>query len=228
MIVSDLEGTLTKGYSYWMNLNLELGLSEEEDRALYEDFMNHGDYTKWMEKIVCRWKEINKNSLEKLNKAYFDKFNRNHLKIKEEAREFIHYCRSHYIFYVISGAPWEFCALAKEELGFDDFFSTNKLIFDKINHLERIEAHKDGFHKEKIMFQIAELYGFQIERIIAIGDSENDFTLLNAAGMGILVGKNVLFPHYKKVLNPSILRMECLDFKELKRKIDKYTSSIHT
>lgn len=220
MIVSDLEGTLTEGYSYWMSLNLEMGMTAEEDQSYYEEFMEHRDYTKWMEKIIFRWKEINRLRPEKLNIKHFEEFNSRHLKIKEGAREFIEYCKSDYVFCVISGAPWEFCALAKEKLGFDEIFSTNKLIFDDKGQLERIEAHIDGFHKDKIMLKIAEVRGFKEDEIIAIGDSENDFTLLNKAKLGILVGKNVIFNDYKNILNSSIVHMEVIDFKKLKQIID--------
>ena len=223
MIISDLEGTLTEGISFWKNLNLEMGMSEEEDFELYQEFMQDFDYIKWMEKIIFRWKEINKNSPSKLNKKVFKEFNKKYLRIKEGAQEFIQYCKSKYFFYVISGAPWEFCALAQEKLGFDDYLSTNKLIFDEKDQLISIEAHKDGFHKEKIMLKIAESYGFNWEQIIAIGDSENDFTLLNTAKMGILIGKNVIFSSFKKILSSNIIRMEILDFKELKRIIDQFT-----
>jgi HAD superfamily phosphoserine phosphatase-like hydrolase len=222
MIVSDLEGTLTDEYSYWMNLNLEMGMTKEEDQALYEDFMEHRDYVKWMEKIIVRWKELNKDSPKKLTRKIFSEYDKNYLKFKEEAQEFIAFCKREFFFFVISGAPREFCALAQEKLGFDDYFSTNQLIFDEKGRLERIEAHEDGFHKEKIMFKIATSQGFERSQIIAIGDSENDFTMLNAAGLGILVGKNVLFASYEKILKPHVIRMELLDLKRLMEIIDRF------
>jgi len=228
LIVSDLEGTLTANMSYWKNLNLELGMTEKEDQKLYDEFLNHRDYVRWMEEILARWKEINRNFPEKLNRKFFHEFNRKHLTIMEGAREFIQYCKSHYIFYVISGAPWEFCELAKAELGFDDYYSTNKLYFNKDDQLERIEADKYGFQKEKIMLKIAESYSFKKSQIIAIGDSENDFTMLNAAGLGILVGRNRNFPSLEKTLKKDIIRLENLDFDRLKRIIAQYTEKLQT
>ncbi|MFX1295188.1 MAG: HAD family hydrolase [Promethearchaeota archaeon] len=224
--MSDLEGTLTEGYSYWMKLNLELGISKEEDLDLYREFMQDFDYEKWMSRIFSIWKERNESNPEKLNKDFFIKFSKRYLKIKEGAKKFIEHLKSHFIFYVISGAPWEFCALAQEKLGFDDYFSTNKLIFDKNNQLKCIEAHQYGFHKEKILFKIAKSYGFEMKQIIAMGDSENDFTMLNAVGMGILLGKNIIFSSYKKILNPNIIRMKNLDFQEISKTIEQYHYSL--
>ncbi len=219
MIVSDLEGTLTENTSFWKNLNLEMGMTEAEDLLLYEEFMGHRNYTKWMEKIISRWKEINQHSPSRLHKATFNKFNKKHLIVKEGAKNFIQHCKLKYFFYVISGAPVEFCKLAQQKLGFDDFFSTNELIFDQEGQLDRIKPHPDGFHKEKIISNLS----FRREQIIAIGDSENDFTMLNAAGLGILVGNNIIFSSYeRKTLNSNIIRMQTIDYEKLKHIIDHF------
>ncbi len=221
--MSDLEGTLTKGISYWMSLNLELGMSKEEDKALYDDFMQHRDYTRWMTRVIERWKELNENSPERLNISFFREFNIKYLMFDAQAVDFVAKCRENYLFYVISGASWEFCALAKDALGFDDYFSTNRLVFDEAGQLDRIEAHEYGFHKERLMVEVAESYGFEMHQVIAMGDSENDFTMLNTAGLGILVGQNILFPSYEKILSPTIIRMEKIDYARLKQIIDQFT-----
>ena len=98
LIVSDLEGTLTQNYSFWMNLNRELGMSPEEDEALYGEFIEHQDYKRWMEKIISRWKEINKNSPSKLKRKAFHEFYKNHLlRFREErSTESIDYLEEQY------------------------------------------------------------------------------------------------------------------------------------
>jgi HAD superfamily phosphoserine phosphatase-like hydrolase len=179
-------------------------------------------YALWAEKIFLRWRELNKTTLHKLNKEFFMNFFKAHLKIKEDAKNFVQRCRSNYIIYVISGTPWEFCALAKETLEFDNYFATTTFEFDEKDQLQAIKGHEDGFYKDKIMLRIAKSLGYDRAQIIAIGDSENDFTMLNKAGRGILVGKSVKFTSFESILNSNVIRMENLDFEEVLRLIEEF------
>ncbi|HUX99992.1 MAG TPA: HAD-IB family phosphatase [Candidatus Deferrimicrobium sp.] len=223
IIFCDLEGTLTEEVSFWKNLNLEMGMTKEEDEFLYEEFMRDmSKYALWAQKIFLRWRDLNKTTLYKLNKEFFITFFKQHLKIKEGAKNFVQRCRLNYMVYVISGTPWEFCALAKEILQFNDYFSTTTFQFDENEQLKAIKGHEDGFYKDRIMLRIAKSLGYSRSQIIAIGDSENDFLMLNKAGRGILVGKSVKFTSLETILNSNVIRMENLDFEEVLRLIEEF------
>ncbi|MHA1269405.1 MAG: HAD family hydrolase [Candidatus Helarchaeota archaeon] len=219
IIFCDLEGVLTHEISFWKNLNLELGMSESEDLELYEEFIKNKNYPNWVKKIFLLW---NKYSPDKLNLEFFMNFFIKHLKIREGAKEFIKECRKNYSFIVISGSPWEFCELAKKKLGFDNYYSTNYLVFDKKGKLKKVIGDIHGFQKDYIMKQIVKFCGFNLDQVIAIGDSDNDITMLNEAGKGILVGENTTFRSQMEILRPKVNRLKKIDFDKLIEIINEF------
>ncbi|MHA1359722.1 MAG: HAD family hydrolase [Candidatus Helarchaeota archaeon] len=234
IIFSDLEGTLTEEVSFWEKLNLEMGISKEEDNNLYELFMDENTrepdvaYSNWMNRIFTLWKKYSQTNSQKFNKNFIQQFSRQYLKVKEGAKEFIQRHKNNFIFYVISGAPPEFCELAQKELGFDYFTSTNILEFEKNGMLKKINGDPDGFRKERIIKRIRKELGFDWRQVIAIGDSENDFTMLNQAGMGILVGMHLTHLDYKECLRPEVVQFEDVDYQKISRIIEEYTIDIQS
>ena len=131
------------------------------------------------------------------------------------ARKFIQKCKKDFIFIVISGTPWIFCELAKKALDFDNYYSTNLLSFNKNNKLKGITGHKHGFEKDRIMIQILQFCGYELNHSIAIGDSENDFLMLNKAELGILVGIDLRLSKSINVLNDRVIKLKTIDFDEI-------------
>jgi HAD superfamily phosphoserine phosphatase-like hydrolase len=232
IIFSDLEGTLTEEVSFWEKLNLEMGMSKEEDKNLYDLFMDENRsnpdaaYSNWMNRIFTLWKKYSGDKPHKFNKTFIEQFCKNHLKLKEGAKEFIQHHKEKFAFFVISGAPGEFCELAKEELGFDEFYSTNILKFDGDGKLIKINGDPYGFRKEEIINRITKQLGVDWEQIIAIGDSENDFTMLNQVGKGILVGMHLTHPDYKERLRSEVVQFDDVDYQKISEVIDEYLSDI--
>lgn len=61
--------------------------------------------------------------------------------------------------------------------------------FDLVSFSTRtIEVTKKGVSKGKAIERLAEYYGIKREEIIAIGDSENDLSMIKYAGIGIAMG----------------------------------------
>ncbi|MHA1264341.1 MAG: HAD family hydrolase [Candidatus Helarchaeota archaeon] len=227
IIFSDLEGTLTKEISFWKKINAEMGMTEAEDQNLYEDFIkNPSTYPQWMEKIYRTWKKRKSTFSAKFNKKFFENFSKTHLKIYKGAANFIQKCKKNFIFFVISGAPPIFCRFAQEQLQFDNFYSTSHLLFDKNEILIGIRGDPNGFYKERIMNRIAKSQDFEKKQIIALGDSENDITMLNAAGLGILIGLNLTFPSFQDLLAPHVVHIKELDYDKIYEIIEQYQSSI--
>ncbi len=219
IIFCDLEGVLTELKSTWEKLNIELGMSEKEDYDLYNKFISGSlDYPGWANEIYSKWK---KYSEFKLTKKFFQDFFEQNLLIRKGAISFIEKCKKNFIFVVISGSPDMNCRLAKEKLNFDRYYSLNKLIFDSNRKLIGIFGDKNGFNKDKIMTKIIEEYNFKLDQSIAIGDSENDITMLNKAKLGILIGENLKFPRMLNKLKTNIIKLKKLDFEKLIKIINK-------
>jgi len=220
IIFSDLEGVLTISKSIWEKLNLEMGMSKREDFLLYKEFMNGKiNYSEWANKIFLKWKQY---SPQKINKLYLEKFLKEQLICRNDAKSFIKKCKKNFYFIVISGAPSIYCELAKNELEFDDYYSLSKFIFDELGNLKSIHGDKFGFNKDKIMEFIIHDYQIEIDKTVAIGDSENDITLLNKAGLGILVNYDFTFKKYIQKLKPKVIKMKKIDFDRILRIIFDY------
>lgn len=64
--------------------------------------------------------------------------------------------------------------------------------FDVVSFSTRtIEVTKKGVSKGKAIERLAEYYGIRKEEIIAIGDSENDLSMIKYAGIGIAMGNAI-------------------------------------
>lgn len=71
---------------------------------------------------------------------------------------------------------------AKEEiLTYDEFEVVS-------SNLNNFEIMKKGVSKGKAVERLAQFYGFSREDIICIGDAENDLSMIEYAGMGIVMG----------------------------------------
>ncbi len=195
LIISDLERTLTDDMNTWRTLNLEMGVSSEKDYELYNDF-NAGriNYEEWTGSLVKEW--INNNTP---YKDYFIKFFNNIYKPADSAKEFVKKCRDkNYYFYVVSGSFNNLLEIAMKDLGFDEYYKSNELVFDKEGLLKGVIPHDFGFNKELVLKKLKKKYS--INYCIGIGDSDNDVSMLKEVDKGILVNptKRVNIEEVKK------------------------------
>lgn len=63
--------------------------------------------------------------------------------------------------------------------------------FEVVSFSARIEITKKGISKGKAVEKLARYYGIEREEIIAIGDSENDLSMIKYAGVGIAMGNAI-------------------------------------
>ena len=68
----------------------------------------------------------------------------------------------------------------KEKFGNDYFFATSKPIF--------LEIANKNVNKGKSIVRLGEIVGIKTEEMIAIGDGENDISMLQSAGYSIVMG----------------------------------------
>lgn len=69
---------------------------------------------------------------------------------------------------------------------------------EKLNDLEvlssgryNLEVNKKGISKGKAVKYLAEYYGIKREEVIAIGDNENDISMIEYAGLGVAMGNGI-------------------------------------
>ena len=51
--------------------------------------------------------------------------------------------------------------------------------------LKNVEINRKGVHKGRALQQLAEHLGLGMDEVMAIGDSDNDLTMLQMAGLGV-------------------------------------------
>lgn len=226
IIISNLEDLLTEGDSFWNAINAELGIPVGEGMGLYEKLLEKGSYPKWIKTISANWKQLTKTAPSKVSRQFFNEFYKKHLRVREGARAFVEYCEKDYDYYVISEAPWEFCLLAKEQLGFHHYYALTIFPFDRNNLLMTLIPHEAGFKTEKIMEQLIRKSKFSVKETVVISNQKRDINMIKQAGFGISVGLNISALPKEPPLNPNISSLPDLNFDELRIRIDRITEAI--
>ena len=215
LIISPLEGFLTESDSFWNIINTELGLTPDSESSSPESSSTGTNYSTWIRRISSKWTQVIKNSPFKLKKQVFDEFYQKYLQVRASAKEFIAYCMENYDYHVISEAPWEFCLLAKEQLGFYHYHATNLFTFDSNGQLKKMIAHPHGFQTEKLMDQIVKQSPFNMKETIAISNMARDTPLLNQAGFGVLIRQDIPVLSDEPDPSSTIISLPAIDFEEL-------------
>lgn len=65
--------------------------------------------------------------------------------------------------------------------------------------LKNVEINRKGVHKGKALAQLAAHLGFGMDAVMAIGDSDNDLTMLQMAGLGVAMANAA--PHIRAAAN---------------------------
>jgi phosphoserine phosphatase len=226
IIISPLEGFLTESDTFWNVINAELGLAPDSESSSPDPSSARKNHAARVRNITSKWMQAMKDSPYKFNKQVFDKFYQKYLKVRDGAKEFIAHCMENYEYHVISEAPWEFCLLAKEKLGFYHYHATSLFIFDSNKNLNRIIAHPQGFQTEKLMNQIIKRSIFGMKETIGISNTERDITMLNQAGFGVQIGLNIPALSSEAAPSSTIMSLSDIDFEELKVALDRITANI--
>jgi phosphoserine phosphatase len=226
IIISPLEGFLTENDDFWKIINSELGYSTEYEPLIDNYSSEEPNYSKLIRSITSKWKRAMRDSPTKLDRRFFNDFYQKYLRIREGAIKFIEYCQENYDYYVISEAPWEFCLLAQEELGFYHYYATTIFAFDRNDELDEVIAHKYGFQTEKIVERIIKQSQFSARETIVLSNIGRDINMVNQAVFGIIIGRNLPISDTETAPNPNLISLPTLDFEELKIKLDQITETI--
>ncbi|MBR9678404.1 MAG: hypothetical protein GOU97_03895 [Nanoarchaeota archaeon] len=213
LFVSDLEGTLTRGFSVFEKLNKELGVSGEQDYKFYQRFIDSDqtleDQREWNSDLVSIWL---KGEGKEPSKDFIEGFVKSHYEPIEGAKEFVSRLQEEgFLVAVVSNGLTSLCSIAQKDLGFDFFTPPQSIIYDSKGLVSSIESCP-YFFGNKVnaltdLYTAFELkYGQAPSVVAAMGDSDNDFEFLLKAsslkqGTGFLINPSKkLMDKHKNVL----------------------------
>lgn len=185
VIFLDLDGTVTPD-STWFHLNLTLGITPEEDHALFERYLErtlqYNDWTKELVRIHQSRGSITKSELETFAA---------NIVLRPDAIGMVTTLKEkgwHIV--LLSGSVDLIVSLIAKRIGANDWRACSKLIFDDSGKLSDIVSSGDEADaKIKIASEYLAQNNVSTENAVAIGDGGNDIELFKHM-KGILLGQN--------------------------------------
>lgn len=181
LVCFDLDHTLIT-HNSWLQLNLAMGMTEEEDAELYNAYVGGNlSYEEWMEQLSKFYRErgnATQQNIEKVLRRY--EFN-------DGAEEIILYLQNKgYKIAVLTGSFHRLAKDVAEKLHLDAFKGNSQLIFSSDGIFEKIQAEGDEIqNKPNHLKEICEQLGVGIEECICVGDGINDVELFKIVPRGI-------------------------------------------
>ncbi len=186
VIFFDLDGTLTS-QSTWLLLNQRLGITAEEDRKLFQDYLeNKFDYKEWMKALVDSYKSktlVTKNDLITFAQG---------IELRPESQPVIDDAKAKgYTVAIISGALDIIVSIIAQKLGVDVWFAKTKAVFNEQGEFVDMETTTEGERDGKL--HLVEAYctanSIDIKEVVCVEDGGNGLELFKHA-KGILLGDN--------------------------------------
>lgn len=180
-ICFDLNKTLIHENS-WLNLNLAMGISQQEDDDLMQKYeaglISYEDANK---SLLAMYKEHGRASRENIMSAL------SAYTYRPGARELVAYLQSKgYGVLLITGAMDMLADWVGKELGIEYTAANNVFTFNSESQLEDILMFGDDAEAKLMHLQaFAKKLGFSLKECICIGDGDNDRLLFEATGKGI-------------------------------------------
>ncbi len=185
LIFIDLDGTLTPE-STWFVLNLKLGITPEEDKALFERYLqNDLLYKDWINELVRLYKEHEPVSREAIVSLA------DTIELRADALTTVQAIKEKgYHIVLISGSVDIIVEAIANKLGFDNWLVCSKLVFDESEILVDIVSNGDeGLVKANLAKKYCNEHNFSLENAFVVGDGGNEKELFQIA-KGILLGSN--------------------------------------
>ena len=182
----DLDGTLTP-HSTWYELNLLLGITPQEDKALFEKYLAGGiDYRGWMSALMelyHRGSKLHRDKVVELAQTLVLHTDAQAVvdAIKEKGKRVV----------LVSGAVDIVVQTIAQRLSIDTWFAKTQVVCDTDGYVVDLETSTEGERDGKLHF--LESYctekGIDPREVYCVGDGGNDLELFKHA-RGILLGHN--------------------------------------
>ncbi|NJE04976.1 HAD family hydrolase [Thermococcus sp. M36] len=177
LISFDLEGTLVKSISSWVELHKRFGTWEKGKEYAELFFAGKIDYVKWAELDASLWKGHTRDEI--LEWA-------NSVEYMDGARELIEFLkRNDFKIAILSSGLMCLAGRIAEELGVDYVYA-NELIFDKNGVVTgKVNPAVDFKSKGNILRELKE--ELKPELTVAVGDGYNDLSMFREADVSIAI-----------------------------------------
>lgn len=182
LIVFDVNGTLIKQNS-WLELNLAMGVTKEEDEMLMSWFYDNEIITYEETQTILEriYKKRGKATYENI-KTVLSKYD-----YMDGAKEIIDYLKGNgYKVALISGSMDVLLDLIAKDLGIDMYEANNIFIFDENNYLDHMHTlGKDEDVKYSHLLSFCRRLDLEVSQCVCVGDGKNDQLLFKKTGRGI-------------------------------------------
>lgn len=185
VVFLDLDGTVTPD-STWLHFNVRLGITHEEDTALFEKYLKEDpQYNDWTKELFAIHKS--RGSITKTELETFA----HEIALRPDAIDMVASLKEKgYHVVLLSGSVDLIVSTVASRLGANEWRACSQLIFGEDGTLSDIVSSGDEAHaKIGIAKKYLEEHDISPENAIAIGDGGNDQDLFKHM-KGILLGTN--------------------------------------
>ena len=176
LIAFDLEGTLVKSVSSWVELHKRFGTWEKGKEYAELFFEGKIDYVKWAELDASLWKGHTKDEIMEWA---------NSVEYMDGAKELIEFLRENdFRIAILSSGLMCLARRIAEELGVDYVFA-NELVFENGVVTGKVNPIVDFKSKGTILRELKEK--LKPELTIAVGDGFNDLSMFKEADVSIAI-----------------------------------------
>ena len=185
LVCFDVDGTLVDGIS-WLLLTKGLGCLPREHIDIFSR-AKKGEisFTKG-ERMLTKICKESGNATRGFIKNLFSE-----IKPRPGAKEIVSYLKKNYKVYLISGAIDIYVEEIAKKLTVDGFYANSSLKFDKNGVLKKIYYKNDqGEIKLKQLNKLIKKLGINLNKVVFVGDSENDIAIFKEIKHGIAVNSS--------------------------------------
>lgn len=177
LIAFDLEGTLVKSVSGWVELHKRFGTWEKGREYAELFFSGKIDYVEWAELDASLWRGHTKDEIMEWVES---------VEYMEGARELIDFLRSrNFRIAILSSGLMCLAGKVAKELGVDYVFA-NELVFDEEGIITgKVKPHVDFRNKGAILRELKEK--LKPGLTVAVGDGFNDIAMFKVADVSIAI-----------------------------------------
>jgi len=183
LVCFDVDGTLVDGNAWWM-LTKALGYPLEKTISIFNQARKGKISFRDGERLFTKMFQESGNATREFIRNFFESID-----VKPEAKDLISYLKQKgYIIYLISGGIDIYVNAIARKLRVDGFYANSSLGFDKKGILQGIHYRENqkGVKAEQLQELIRKI-GIDMNRVVFIGDSENDIDVFKTTKHGIAI-----------------------------------------
>ena len=186
LVCFDLDNTLIAANS-WERLNLALGITAEEDTAMYKQFKAGSlSYTDWLDRLVTLYQERSPADRATVERVLGD------YTLRPDARETVAYLQSAgYAVAIVSGSFKQLVRQVAEDLGIAQYRASSEIVYTADDTIDRIAVHGDPEQRKvDLLREITAELDIALTECAYVGDGRNDLAAFAATEHGITFKKS--------------------------------------